>query len=161
MKIDEILDQLDELLDKSWSLPLSGGRCVVDAEKVRELIDGLRYNIPEEVREAKAIVADRSLILSEAKKESEIMIRKAEERAKQLIAQQEIVRQAQAKCADMLGQAKTKSSEMRSAAQEFSDAVLRQVEDAIKQNGEILASTLNASLNEIRTTRQALKGTKR
>lgn len=28
MNIEEILDMLDELLDKSWSLPLSGGRSV-------------------------------------------------------------------------------------------------------------------------------------
>ena len=32
MNIDEILDVIDELLDRSWSLPLSGGRCVVDAD---------------------------------------------------------------------------------------------------------------------------------
>ena len=37
MNIEEILDMLDELLDRAWNLPLSGGRCVIDAEKVREL----------------------------------------------------------------------------------------------------------------------------
>ena len=161
MKIDEILDQLDELLDKAWALPLSGGRCVVDADRVRDLIEDLRYNIPDEVNEAKALVADRALILSEAKKESEMMLQKAQEQAKKLVAQQEIVRQAQAKCADMLGQAKAKSAEMRSASQEFSDAVLRQVEDVLKQNGEAMSGVLNNSLNEIRTTRQALRNTSR
>ena len=39
MSIEEILDQLDELIDRAWSLPLTGGRCVVDADKVRELLD--------------------------------------------------------------------------------------------------------------------------
>ena len=42
MPIEEILDQLDELIDRSWSLPLTGGRCVVDADKVRELLDDVR-----------------------------------------------------------------------------------------------------------------------
>ena len=37
MNIEEILDMLDELLDRSWTLPLSGGRCVNGAEKVREM----------------------------------------------------------------------------------------------------------------------------
>lgn len=161
MKIDEILDQLDELLDKAWTLPLSGGRCVVDADRVRDLIEDLRYHIPDEVNEAKAIVADRAHILSDAKKESEMMVQKAQEQAKKLVAQQEIVRQAQAKCADMLGQAKAKSAEMRSASQEFSDAVLRQVEDVLKQHGEAMSGVLNNSLSEIRTTRQALRNTPR
>lgn len=50
MNIDEILDVIDELLDRSWSLPLSGGRCVVDADKVRDLIDDIRLNIPAEIK---------------------------------------------------------------------------------------------------------------
>ena len=57
MNIDEILDVIDELLDRSWSLPLSGGRCVVDADKVRDLIDDIRLNIPAEIKQAKAITA--------------------------------------------------------------------------------------------------------
>ena len=44
MSIEEILDQLDELIDRAWSLPLTGGRCVVDADKVRELLDDVRLN---------------------------------------------------------------------------------------------------------------------
>ena len=50
MNIEEILDTLDELLDKSWGLPLSGGRCVVDAERVRELLDDIRLNMPSRFR---------------------------------------------------------------------------------------------------------------
>ena len=50
MNIEEILDVLDELLDKAWSLPLTGGRCVVDAERVRELIDDIRLNMPTEIK---------------------------------------------------------------------------------------------------------------
>ena len=69
MPIEEILDQLDELIDRSWSLPLTGGRCVVDADKVRELLDDVRLNLPTEIRQAQSIVADRTAIVEEAKKE--------------------------------------------------------------------------------------------
>ena len=70
MPIEEILDQLDELIDRSWSLPLTGGRCVVDADKVRELLDDVRLNLPTEIRQAQSIVADRTAIVEEAKKEA-------------------------------------------------------------------------------------------
>ena len=69
MPIEEILDQLDELIDRSWSLPLTGGRCVVDADKVRELLDDVRLNLPTEIRQAQSIVADRTAIVEEAKKD--------------------------------------------------------------------------------------------
>ena len=79
--IESILNDIDELLEDSWSLPLSGGRCVVDAEKVRDLIDSIRMNMPNEIKQARAVVADRNQILSLAKGEAEALIRKAEERA--------------------------------------------------------------------------------
>ena len=103
MNIDEILDVIDELLDRAWSLPLSGGRCVVDADKVRDLIDDIRLNIPGEIKQAKAIVSDRAEIIDGAKKEAEQIVRKAEDRARALIAQQEVTKAAQAKASEILG----------------------------------------------------------
>ena len=56
MNIEEILDVLDEVLDRAWNLPLTGGRCVVDADKVRDMIDEVRLNLAGEIKQAKAIV---------------------------------------------------------------------------------------------------------
>ncbi len=146
MSIEEVLDMLDELLDKSWSLPLSGGRCVVDAEKVRDYIDDIRINLPNEIKQAKAIVNDRNEILEAAHREAESIIRKAEERARALIAQEEIIKLSQSKANEILAQTQMQSREIRQAAQTFSDDILRVTEEAITN-----------ALNEIKQTRQALR----
>ena len=148
--IEEILDMLDELLDKSWSLPLSGGRSVVDDEKIRELLDDVRLNLPSEIKQAKAIVADRADILATAKREADAVVRRAEDRARALIAQEEIIKQAQQKAAEILSQAQTKAKELRNASQDFSDDLLRQSEE-----------TLTKLLTEVRTTRQAMRSSLR
>ena len=148
--IEEILDMLDELLDKSWSLPLSGGRSVVDDEKIRELLDDIRLNLPSEIKQAKAIVADRADILATAKREADAVVRRAEDRARALIAQEEIIKQAQQKAAEILSQAQTKAKELRNASQDFSDDLLRQSEE-----------TLTKLLTEVRTTRQAMRSSLR
>ena len=150
MNIEEILDMLDELLDKSWSLPLSGGRSVVDDEKIRELLDDIRLNLPREIKQAKAIVADRADILATAKREADAVVRRAEDRARALIAQEEIIKQAQQKAAEILSQAQTKAKELRNASQDFSDDLLRQSEE-----------TLTKLLTEVRTTRQAMRSSLR
>ena len=49
MNIEEILEAMDELLERSWSLPLTGGRCVVDAIKVRDLIEEIRLYRPQQI----------------------------------------------------------------------------------------------------------------
>ncbi len=146
MNIEEILDTLDDMLDKAWSLPLSGGRCVVDADKVRDLIDDIRLNMPSEIKQAKAVVSDRGDIITTARREAEAIVRKAEERARALIAQEEVVRQAQERAAEIMAQAQTKSREMRQAAYDFSDNMLRQTEETLAQ-----------SLSHVKSTRSALR----
>ena len=172
--IESILNDIDELLEDSWSLPLSGGRCVVDAEKVRDLIDSIRMNMPAEIKQARAVVADRNQILSLAKGEAEALIRKAEERAKQLLEQESIVRQANAKAMALLNdastraqqlvedaqkqaeqtvkdaeakatEASTRSREMKQASYEFAENILRTSQEVVAK-----------SLGNITTTRQAL-----
>jgi len=147
MRIDEVLDMLDELLDQSWSLPLSGGRCVVDAEKVRDLIDDLRVNMPSEITQAKAIVNDRAEIIEAANREAEGLVRKAEERAKALIAKEEVVRLAQSKASEILSQTQMQAREMRAGAQTFSDDILRVTEES-----------LHKALVEVKSTRHAMRG---
>lgn len=146
MNIEQILDVMDEMLDKSWGLPLSGGRTVVDAEKVRDLIDDIRINLPSEIRQAQAIVADRGEILKSAKLESEEIIRKAEQRSKVLINQEAIVKAAEKRAAEIMTQAAMKSKEIRHAAQEFSDGILKSSEESLAR-----------AVSELRSARHALR----
>lgn len=146
MSIDELLNVLDGMIDKAWSLPLSGGRCVLDAEKVREIIDDIRLNLPQEARQARAIVADRSEIIKNAKQEAETIVKSAEDRARALVSQDEIVRQAQAKANEIISEAQLKSREMKIAAADFSDGLLKNSEESIM-----------AALAEIKKARQAIK----
>ena len=81
MNIEEILDMMDDTLDKAWSLPMSGGRCVVDVEQIREMLDEIRINLPGEIKQAKNIVADRNEILRAAKAEAETILQAAREDA--------------------------------------------------------------------------------
>ncbi len=146
MNIEEILETMDDMLERAWSLPLTGGRCVVDAMKVRDLIEEIRLNLPSEIKMARGIVADRNEILSEAKREAEATVRKAEERARALVAQEEIVRQAQERAQEVTSQAQIKSRELRGASHSYSDKVLGDAEEALTE-----------ALKSVKTTRNALR----
>ena len=90
MNIDEILNMIDDMLEEAWSLPFSGGRCVVDAQKVKECVEDIRLNLPGEIKQAKMIVADRNDIIKTAERQAETTLRKAEERARMLIARKKM-----------------------------------------------------------------------
>lgn len=144
MSIDELLDVLDEMVDKSWGLP--GGRCVMDADKIREIIDDIRLNLPQEMRQARAIVADRSEIIKNAKEEAESIIKSSEDKARIIVSQDEIVKKAQAKANEILTEAQTKSKEMKKAAADFADGLMKHTEECLFN-----------SLSEVKQARQALK----
>lgn len=146
MSIEEILDVLDDLLDRAWNLPLTGGRCVVDADKVRDLLDEMRLSLPGEIKQARSIVADRAEIISVAKQEAESIVQKAEERAKALVSREDIVKQSQARAAEIMQSAQMKAREMRTAANDYSEKVLRETEES-----------LTRSLSDVKNTRQALR----
>ena len=150
MNIEEILDMMDDTLDKAWSLPMTGGRCVVDVEQMREMMDEIRVNLPGEIKQAKNIVADRNEILRAAKAEAEQLVRRAEERARVLVAQESVVKEAQAKAAEILSQTQSRTKEMKLAAQEFSDSRLRETEES-----------LTRALADLLETRQKLKNASR
>lgn len=144
MNMDDLMEQLDEVLESGFKMP--GKRVVVDVEKVRAIIDDMRMTMPTEVKQAKGIVADRADIINNAKREADNIIRVAEERAKAMVAQEEITKLAQAKAGEVLAAAQKKSRDMRKAAQDF-------VDDLMLRSDEMLT----ANLNEIKKTRAALR----
>ena len=150
MTVEELLEELDEMVDRSWSLPLSGGRTVMDAERIREILDDIRANLPQELRQARAIVADRAQIIGDAKREAETIVRVAEERSKALVNRDEIVQQAQARANDLIAQEQTRAREMRKATNDYVEDLMRRTDEA-----------LTANLAELRKTRQNIKASLR
>lgn len=144
--VEDLIDELYDILEKGWSLPLSGRKSFIDTEEARQVLDEIREAIPAEVRKAKAIVADRAQIISEAQREAETIVRVAEEKAKTLVNQEEIVRQAQAKANDIMAQAQTKFRDMRKASNDYVEDIMRRTDVA-----------WSASLAELIKTRQSIK----
>ena len=110
MNIDELLDVMDETLEEAVNLPFTGGKRMVDVEKVRDIIDDIRLNMPAEIRQAKAIVQDRADIVESAKKEAEAIVKRAEDRARAMVAQEAIVKAAQQKATEILTSAQSRAA---------------------------------------------------
>ena len=107
MTVDELLDLIDETLEEGTSVPFSGGKRMVDVEKMQEILDEIRLNLPTELRQAKAIVA------------------KAEERARVLVSEESVVKAAQTRAAEIVSTAQTQARELRAKTIEYCDNMLR------------------------------------
>ena len=134
MGIDEILEMMDDMLDKAVNVPFSNKKSLIDVEKMRELIDEIRLNMPREIKQARDLVADRKTILNDAKNEAANIVARAEQRAQMLVSQQEVVRQATAKATEINAAAQAQTKELRDMTNKYVDNMLTKVEELLSND---------------------------
>ncbi len=131
--IEELVNMLYDMVSEAWALPFGAEKCLLEKEKVLDLVDEIRVNLPKDLEQARVIVENRNDILAQAKKEAEAIKRTAEEQARLMVAEDEIVVSTKHKANEIITAAESKSKELRQAANEYADDTLRRLEDVITQ----------------------------
>ena len=134
MNVNELLDTIEDTLEESTSMPLSGGKRLVDVEKVRDYLDDIRANLPGELRQAQQIVNDRAQIVDTANARAQAIVKKAEERARILVSDAEIVKAAQQRAAEITAAAQSESRTLRQTVTDYCDNMLKTTEEAMVEN---------------------------
>lgn len=144
--VQELIDMLYNMVTEAWGLPLGAEKCVIERDKVLDLLDEIKAQLPSEINEAKRLVAARTEYVNNAKREAESLRKVAEQKARQMVDQEEIVRAARQRANEIISAAEQKSAELRRVANDYADDALRRTEEAI---GE--------ALNEVRTSRSRFR----
>ena len=134
MNVNELLDTIEDTLEESTSMPLSGGKRLVDVEKVRDYLDDIRANLPGELRQAQQIVNDRAQIVDTANAQAQAIVKKAEERARILVSDAEIVKAAQQRAAEITAAAQSESRTLRQTVTDYCDNMPKTTEEAMVEN---------------------------
>ena len=140
--VEDLLNTLYNMIQDAFTIPLGNDRCIIDKDKALAILDDVSTAMPGYIRDAKRIAEEEAHIISRAKREAEVTRRAAEEQAKRLVSQEEILAMARQKAADIQSQTEAKMRELRKATNEYVDNTMKRTEDAI-----------NAALNEIRQSR--------
>jgi F0F1-type ATP synthase membrane subunit b/b' len=127
MDIMALIDRIEELIDNGRNMPLMGGR-IVDADKIYEIIDEIRAQFPDELKQARWIVKERQEMVEEAEKEANRILEEARDRAQSLAAEQEIVKLAESQAAEILDNARAREREIRLGAEDYADEMLANLE---------------------------------
>ena len=133
MKVDDLLDDLSDLLEDSKELPVVN-KTMVDKAQIADIIDEIKANLPAETRQAKAIVADRTKIISDARKEAEAIISVAEKKRNDMLDSDELVLQARQEAERIIAEAETMAKKVKNAANNYVDSLLEKTEAALAAN---------------------------
>jgi F0F1-type ATP synthase membrane subunit b/b' len=127
MDILHLVDRLEELLNQSRAFPLTHN-VIVDEDRILDLIDQMRVAIPEEVKKAQQVLAQRDRILAQAQEEANRTLAIAREKSEQLVERDAIVQAAQARSEQIQGQARVDYEKTQREADEYVIETLSRLE---------------------------------
>lgn len=123
MKVLELLEELEDIVDEATGLPLTG-KIMLDAEEIFQIVREIRLALPDDVQQAKWIRDERDRILSEAKTEYERIIREAKKQADYLVETDDITIRATKLAAEIKQDAETHARVMRMRTYDYVDKIL-------------------------------------
>ncbi len=140
--IEDIITSLYDLVQDARALPLGADKCILERDKVLDMLDEIIAQLPAELKQSRTIVESRNELIGQARREAETIIRRAQEEAERLVAQQTIYQEAKHQCVEMIEKTKAQIAGLRKASNEYMDNALARTEEAVAQ-----------SLKEIQDTR--------
>lgn len=135
------IDRLETLIATSKTVPVSGN-IMVDKKKVMELVDQMRLSIPQEIKSAEEVLAQKDQIVNQATLDARRTKSDADQEYRQRMDTNDLVvsaearaqdtlRDAEAKAARMLNQSEQESLSRRSDADAYALRSLRSLEQEI------------------------------
>ena len=144
--IEDIITVLYDAIQDAKSLPLSADKCIVERDKLLDMLDEIIAQLPSDLKEARSIMESRNELIGQARREAESVVRQAQEQAARLVSQESVVLEAQRQAQEILAQNQARIAELRKVSNEYMDDALRRTEEAISQ-----------SLEEVRDTRMKFR----
>jgi len=140
--IEDIITALYDLVQDARSVPLAADKCILERDKVLDMLDEIIAQLPAELKQSRTIVDNRNDLISQARSEAESIINKANEEAARLVSQEVIYEEAKRRAIEHIAQTKQQIVNLRKVSNEYMDDALRRTEEAISQ-----------SLNDVQMTR--------
>jgi len=131
--VDELFEMLYSMIEEAKNMPLSSDKCVLERDRALDLLDDIKAQFPVELAEAQKLLAARADYIASAKREADLIRQQAEEKAKQLIAEDQILNIAKQRSTEMMRQAEERSRDLKKAANEYCEDVLRRTEEAMAE----------------------------
>ena len=139
--IEDIIGALYDLIQDARSMPLAADKCIIERDRVLDMLDEVIAQLPSELKQSRTIVESRNELISQARREAESIVRQAQEQAKQMITKENIYVEAKRRSEELVGQTQTKITQLRQAGNEYMDDALRQTEETIAKALEDVRET--------------------
>jgi len=132
--IEDIISALYTLVEDARALPLGADKCILERDKVLDMLDEIIAQMPAELKQSRAIVESRNELIGQARREAETIVRDAQQKASELVSEQAIYLEAKRQCQEMVEATQIRIEQLKQAGNAYMDNALRNTEEAIAQS---------------------------
>lgn len=143
---EDIIGALYDMVQDARSMPLAADKCILERDKVLDMLDEIIAQLPGELKQSRTIVESRNELISQARREADNILREAQEKAKQMVTREAIYAEAKKRSEDLVGQTQNRINQLQKAGNDYMDESLRETEEAISK-----------ALAEVRETRMKFR----
>jgi len=148
----ELIDELEDLIDKGVSVPFTG-RCLLDKEELMDLIQEIKLKLPDDLNQAKWIKNERQNIIDDAKAESAKIIKEANDRLISMIDENEITKSAKEQANNIMEKVQSDAKALKIESYKYTDNLLENVEKVVTD----AIHELEQCINVVRSNRNELR----
>ena len=140
--IEDIIGSLYDMVQDARSMPLAADKCILERDRVLDMLDEIIAQLPAELKQSRTFVESRNELISQARREAETIMRRAQEQANQMVTQEAIYVEAKRRSEELVIQNQQFIAQLRKAGNDYMDDALRRTEE-----------TITHALEEVRETR--------
>ena len=148
MKVIDLIQDIEDILDTSSGFPLTG-KVMVDPDELRSILREIRQELPEEIQQAQWIKNERQRILDDAKKEYDSLIKVANEKAEELVEEHDITLRAKKRADDIMRVTEENVRTLKTDTFNYIDEVLYKFQDKITTMNEAYVSRMFGDINDL------------
>ena len=131
---EDIIGALYDMVQDARSMPLAADKCILERDRVLDMLDEIIAQLPSELKQSRTIVESRNELISQARREAEMIIRQAQEQAKQMVTKEAIYVEAKKRAEEVAEQTQARIAALKKAGNEYMDNALRETENVIAQS---------------------------
>ncbi len=137
MDTKKLLAELESVVKNAGDVPFTNKK-MVDKEDIIRIIDAINQSLPNELDNAKRVVADKERILLEAEKKADDQIAQAKDYIARITDENELVKQAQDRANQILTAANQAAEELETKSVTYASDVMKYVETQMEDMLETL-----------------------
>ena len=131
---EDIIGALYDMVQDARSMPLAADKCILERDRILDMLDEIIAQLPNELKQSRTIVESRNELISQARREAEVIMRQAQEQAKQMVTKEAIYIEAKRRAEELVTQTQNRIAALKKASNEYMDEALRQTEEVIAES---------------------------